>query len=316
MGQKTKILAIAGAVLLAIVSVLLVYKFAFNKKVEVKFDTKGGVAIESVKLKKGEKLELDEEPTREGYEFEGWYLDGKLFDLDTPIKKNIVLKARWTEKEASEEIEEIEESEPTEPSSKTPKVETIPATKSCTSGSLIADKCRTEDVNLFVCSKRANPHIVDGKVVGCVSHLTTKQTTVPCRQPIGNEWSRAVYADQPGVLAGCYFVVDKWKDNKTECLNGGKKWATYLDINLNEKETCIDLSTKRTPGRCGRIENYVSSVYGLKCVYRQLLPVNEDYTCGANGYKANGTCYTAGQDPVLTCPDGYTKKADKCTRTI
>lgn len=41
MGQKIKILAIAGAVLLAIVSALLVYKFAFNQKVEVKFDTKG-----------------------------------------------------------------------------------------------------------------------------------------------------------------------------------------------------------------------------------------------------------------------------------
>ena len=35
-------------------------------------------------------------PTRKGYEFAGWTLDGQAFDFDTPISSNIELVAKWT----------------------------------------------------------------------------------------------------------------------------------------------------------------------------------------------------------------------------
>ncbi|MBO5431794.1 InlB B-repeat-containing protein, partial [Methanocorpusculum sp.] len=35
------------------------------------------------------------DPTREGYTFAGWYLDGKLYDFTTQVTQDIALKAKW-----------------------------------------------------------------------------------------------------------------------------------------------------------------------------------------------------------------------------
>ena len=35
---------------------------------------------------------------REGYVFAGWYLDGELYEFNTPVKSNIVLIAKWVRK--------------------------------------------------------------------------------------------------------------------------------------------------------------------------------------------------------------------------
>ncbi|MBR3661049.1 MAG: InlB B-repeat-containing protein [Bacilli bacterium] len=47
------------------------------------------------KIKKGEKVKVPENPTLNGYNFAGWLLDGKTFDFNTPITKNIELIAKW-----------------------------------------------------------------------------------------------------------------------------------------------------------------------------------------------------------------------------
>lgn len=38
------------------------------------------------------------DPVREGYVFAGWYLDGELYEFNTPVKSNIVLIAKWVRK--------------------------------------------------------------------------------------------------------------------------------------------------------------------------------------------------------------------------
>ena len=37
-------------------------------------------------------------PVREGYVFAGWYLDGELYEFNTPVNSNIVLIAKWVRK--------------------------------------------------------------------------------------------------------------------------------------------------------------------------------------------------------------------------
>lgn len=34
-------------------------------------------------------------PTRPGYNFTGWYLDGKLYDFNTPVTGDLYLSAGW-----------------------------------------------------------------------------------------------------------------------------------------------------------------------------------------------------------------------------
>ena len=70
-------------------------------KYTISFDTNGGSKIDSQEVIKEEKIIKPTNPTRKGYKFVEWQLDGKTFDFDTVITKNITLKAIW-EKEATQ----------------------------------------------------------------------------------------------------------------------------------------------------------------------------------------------------------------------
>lgn len=58
----------------------------------VKYDTEG--VIEEEIVLEGNKITKND-PTKTGYAFAGWYLDGELFEKETLITKNIVLTARF-----------------------------------------------------------------------------------------------------------------------------------------------------------------------------------------------------------------------------
>lgn len=69
----------------------------------ITFDTLGGTSIESQTLMYGDRIELDEEPTREGYVFAGWYTDKNCtyeWDMETDtVYESMTLYAAWTEAE-------------------------------------------------------------------------------------------------------------------------------------------------------------------------------------------------------------------------
>ena len=67
----------------------------------VTFYTNGGSPMEPVSVKKDSKLTGVDEPTKTGFDFNGWYLDETLqeaFDLDTTIGADIDLYAAWKTK--------------------------------------------------------------------------------------------------------------------------------------------------------------------------------------------------------------------------
>lgn len=66
------------------------------EKIEVKFVS---ADVEIINLRQlvdylG-KVTAPENPTRPGYTFSGWYLDGELYDFDRPVTRSIQLKAHW-----------------------------------------------------------------------------------------------------------------------------------------------------------------------------------------------------------------------------
>lgn len=66
-----------------------------TSKVLVTFDSDGGTECESIEVDAGVKITLPADPTKDGYVFVGWFVDGKEFDPETIINKNIVLTAKW-----------------------------------------------------------------------------------------------------------------------------------------------------------------------------------------------------------------------------
>ncbi|MCL1872548.1 MAG: InlB B-repeat-containing protein [Clostridiales bacterium] len=62
----------------------------------VTFDSQGGTAKAAAKVNYGAKVSKPTNPTKTGHVFNGWYLNGVLYDFNTPVTSNITLTAVWT----------------------------------------------------------------------------------------------------------------------------------------------------------------------------------------------------------------------------
>lgn len=68
----------------------------------VKFDTNGADDIAGVTVEKNKTVTKPNDPTKDGFEFGGWYIDSDFtteYDFTAKVTKNITLYAKWIEKE-------------------------------------------------------------------------------------------------------------------------------------------------------------------------------------------------------------------------
>ncbi len=87
---------------MCIIFVLCLMFVINNNGFTVKFDTVGGTHLETQKLMYDDLVVIENNPTREGYVFEGWYLDEN-YTMPWDIKNDKVtgsmtLYAKWVEK--------------------------------------------------------------------------------------------------------------------------------------------------------------------------------------------------------------------------
>ena len=98
-----KTLIIGSVIIITIISMIMLLN---NKKAinyNITFNTDGGSLVESQIVKKNEIAKKPNDPVKEGYNFIGWTLDGKTFDFNNRIEKDITLIAVW--KKIAENIE-------------------------------------------------------------------------------------------------------------------------------------------------------------------------------------------------------------------
>lgn len=92
-------IVIGVCIALLIISFLFVYQ---DRGYTITFDTLGGTPVESQKLMYGDSVVVEEPPTREGYEFAGWYKDilcQEPWNLETDtVEGSMTLYAAWEEK--------------------------------------------------------------------------------------------------------------------------------------------------------------------------------------------------------------------------
>lgn len=89
------------------------------KTYTVTFDSNGGSSVSSVEVEEGQTVNKPANPTRSGYIFDGWELNGTAFDFSTPIMSNITLVADWDRRStgggggggSNSTLKEIEEEE-------------------------------------------------------------------------------------------------------------------------------------------------------------------------------------------------------------
>lgn len=65
----------------------------------VRFDSNKGSDVATQWVEEGDRAYEPKDPKRDGYEFVGWYLDGKKFNFNTRIYEDITLEAEWDREE-------------------------------------------------------------------------------------------------------------------------------------------------------------------------------------------------------------------------
>ncbi len=76
-----------------------VYTIASEQYYTVTFNSNGGTYVSTQTVHKHGKVSVPTIPTREGYVFNGWYLNGVLYDFDTEVTSDIILEAVWKAKD-------------------------------------------------------------------------------------------------------------------------------------------------------------------------------------------------------------------------
>lgn len=66
-----------------------------KNKYEISFDSDGGSAVSAQTVEEGSKVVTPPTPTKDGYKFIEWQLDGAPYDFNLAVTKDIVLKAKW-----------------------------------------------------------------------------------------------------------------------------------------------------------------------------------------------------------------------------
>lgn len=107
-----KLKEIRMTLVILIVGLFFISGCFFNDNKTVSFKTNGGSEIKNITVKNGSKIEEAPIPTKDGYIFDGWYLDGQEYNFDKSIDEDITLVAKWI-RETSDNAQEEVTTEPT-----------------------------------------------------------------------------------------------------------------------------------------------------------------------------------------------------------
>lgn len=78
----------------------------------VSFDLNGGTGnVSDLRIAEGKTATAPEDPVKDGFDFDGWYLGDERFDFSSPIASDITLTAHWKEKAEAPAEDDKEDSD-------------------------------------------------------------------------------------------------------------------------------------------------------------------------------------------------------------
>lgn len=110
--NKKNLLILGTIVLLIAVSIIFFFVFKEKPTYTVTFDTRGGTTIANSIIEKNSKITKPTDPKKEDYIFVEWLLDGKKFDFESKVTKNIELVAKWVQKVYTVKVSIIDQYSP------------------------------------------------------------------------------------------------------------------------------------------------------------------------------------------------------------
>lgn len=105
---KNKKILLGVGISLCVVVIAVICFFAFFGKemptYTVTFDSDGGTVISETVVEEGMAVAKPTDPTKDGYLFVEWLLDGKSYDFSKGVNQNITLTALWQENIPEKEL--------------------------------------------------------------------------------------------------------------------------------------------------------------------------------------------------------------------
>lgn len=96
---KSALIGVGVALIVAIIGFVGIWFFTRKptQSCIVRFESNGGSYVNSTEMVCGNSLTKPEDPTKEGFEFEGWVYDGAPFDFaGGVVNKDMILVAKWS----------------------------------------------------------------------------------------------------------------------------------------------------------------------------------------------------------------------------
>lgn len=101
--KNKKLTIIITSIVLSIIVITGIILISKNNKNNTKevyytitFNSDGGTKIDDIKVKENDKINFPKNPTKEGYEFQGWTIVGEKFTKDMKVEKDLTLTAIWS----------------------------------------------------------------------------------------------------------------------------------------------------------------------------------------------------------------------------
>lgn len=96
--DKKRIIVVMSFIIFFLISIVI-SSIYYSDKYTVIFETGTDENILTQYVKDSENINIPKDPVKEGYIFKGWMLNGKPFDCNTEINKDVVLIAKWIKEE-------------------------------------------------------------------------------------------------------------------------------------------------------------------------------------------------------------------------
>jgi len=174
------------------------------KKYEVTFDSDGGSSIASQEVKENETISKPTDPTKDGYTFAGWTLDGSDFDFTMKVSNDLTLKAKWSKNETTNtEQSDSGNNETANSATKETNIDT-------------KDEEQSETSNTTILGENEYYAVKDGLVH---KYTFTFDDEATCERDGDGVAYDTVYPVRPYIVYGC----DEIKD-----ANGNIKWGLYF----------------------------------------------------------------------------------------
>lgn len=168
-----------------------------QETVKVTFDSNGGSKVASKTIIKGEKVTKPSNPTRDGYTFSKWTLNGKTYNFSKTVSSNITLKATWKKIETETKPESTPEVKP----------ETIPETKPEPTPEVKPETKYTVSFDSNGGTIVSSQTVVEGQPVTKPTEPTKKGYTFSGWKLNGNTY------DFGSAVTGNITLVASWKQN-------------------------------------------------------------------------------------------------------